>query len=210
MKRDLIQLSKGTVAPEYFFWYNILINCGQMWSAPVLRVKNVDNITLIGMPGSGKSSVGVVLAKALGKDFLDVDLLIQSREGTLLQNILDEQGVEAFLDVESEVIRSVSCKNTVIAPGGSCVCRDDAMEHLKKQGVVVYLRLSCPEVVKRIHNLDSRGIALQPGQTLEDVYNYRAPRYERYADLTVDADGQTLVETVESVKNALSEYAKRI
>lgn len=170
----------------------------------------MDNIILIGMPGSGKSSVGVVLAKALGKDFLDVDLLIQSREGTLLQQILNERGVETFLDVESEVIRSVSCRNTVIAPGGSCVCRDDAMEHLRSLGTVVYLELSYPEVVKRIHNLDSRGIALQPGQTLADVYNYRVPRYERYADITVKANGQTLVETIESVKKALTEYAKRI
>ena len=166
----------------------------------------MDNIILIGMPGSGKSSVGVVLAKALGKDFLDVDLLIQSREGALLQNILDDRGVEAFLDVEGEVIRSVSCRNTVIAPGGSCVCREDAMEHLRDLGTLVYLKLSLPEVVKRIHNLDSRGIALQPGQTLADVYDYRVPRYERYADLTVDADGQTLVETIEVVKRALREH----
>jgi len=167
----------------------------------------MDNIILIGMPGSGKSSVGVVLAKALGKDFLDVDLLIQSRESALLQQILNERGVEAFLDVESEVIRSVTCANTVIAPGGSCVCRDDAMEYLRSLGTVVYLELSYPEVVKRIHNLDSRGIALQPGQTLADVYNYRVPRYERYADITIDADGQSLVETIESVKQALAQYA---
>lgn len=166
-------------------------------------MKIVDNIILIGMPGSGKSSVGVVLAKALGMDFLDVDLLIQSREGALLQEILDSRGVEAFLDVESEAIRSVSCKRTVIAPGGSCVCRDDAMEHLCRLGTVVYLRLSLPEVVSRIHNLDSRGIALQPGQTLADVYDYRTPRYERYADITVNADGQSLVQTIEAVKQAL-------
>ena len=152
------------------------------------------------MPGSGKSSVGVVLAKALGLDFLDVDLLIQSREGALLQDILDSRGVEAFLDVESEAIRSVSCHRTVVAPGGSCVCRDDAMEHLRSLGTVVYLRLSLPEVMSRIHNLDSRGIALQPGQTLADVYDYRTPRYERYADIAVDADGQSLVQTVEAVK----------
>ena len=164
----------------------------------------MDNIILIGMPGSGKSSVGVVLAKALGKDFLDVDLLIQSREGALLQQILNERGVEAFLDVEGDVIHSVSCSNTVIAPGGSCICRDYAMEHLRSLGTVVYLELSYPEVVKRIHNLDSRGIALQPGQTLKDVYDYRVPRYERYADLTVHADGQSLVETIEAVKEALS------
>ncbi len=163
----------------------------------------MDNIILIGMPGSGKSSVGVVLAKALGKGFVDVDLMIQAREGVLLQQILDERGTEAFLDVESEVIRTVFCANSVIAPGGSCVCRHDAMEHLRKLGTVVYLKLSLPEVVSRIHNLDSRGIALQPGQTLKDVYDYRAPLYERYAHLTVDADGQSLAETVEAVKQLI-------
>ncbi len=193
------------VAPENFFWYNMMIYYGQVLPVQVSGVRIVDNIILIGMPGSGKSSVGVVLAKALGLDFLDVDLLIQSREGALLQNILDSRGVEAFLDVESEAIRSVSCKRTVIAPGGSCVCRDDAMEHLRSLGTLVYLKLSYPEVVKRIHNLDSRGIALQPGQILADVYDYRTPRYERYADLTVDADGQSLVETIETVKRALRE-----
>lgn len=163
----------------------------------------MDNIILIGMPGSGKSSVGVVLAKAMGMDFLDVDLLIQSREGALLQDILDTRGVETFLDVEGDAICSVSCCRTVIAPGGSCVCRHDAMEHLCKLGTVVYLKLSLPEVVSRIHNLDSRGIALQPGQTLEDVYNFRTPLYERYAHLTVEADGQTLAETVEAVKRLI-------
>lgn len=165
----------------------------------------VDNIILIGMPGSGKSSVGVVLAKALGYDFLDVDLLIQSREGALLQEILNTRGVEPFLDCEGEAIRSVDCRRTVIAPGGSCVCRADAMEHLRALGTVVYLRLSLPEVEGRIHNLATRGIALQPGQTIADVYDYRTPLYERYAHITVDADGQTLSETVAAVQAALTE-----
>lgn len=164
----------------------------------------LDNIILIGMPGSGKSSAGVVLAKVLGMDFLDVDLLIQSREGALLQQILNDRGVEAFLDAEGEAIRSVNCVRTVIAPGGSCVCREDAMEHLRSLGTVVYLKLSLPEVAGRIHNLDSRGIALQPGQTLADVYDYRAPLYEKYAHITVEADGQSLAETVEAVKLALA------
>ncbi len=165
----------------------------------------MDNIILIGMPGSGKSSVGVVLAKALGKDFLDVDLVIQAREKALLQDILNERGVEAFLDVESAAVRSVDCENTVVAPGGSCVCRGEAMEHLRRLGTVVYLKLSLGEVEGRIHNLATRGIALQPGQTIADVYNYRAPLYERYAHITVEADGQSLAQTVEAVKGALLE-----
>lgn len=164
----------------------------------------MDNIILIGMPGSGKSSVGVVLAKALGYGFVDADLLIQEREGALLQDIIDTRGVEAFLDVEGEVISAIRCSRAVIAPGGSCVCRGSATEHLRELGTVVYLKLSYDEVVGRIHNLDSRGIALRPGQTLRDVYDYRTPLYEKYAHLTVEADGQSLVGTVEAVKEALS------
>ena len=113
----------------------------------------MDNIILIGMPGSGKSSVGIVLAKAMGYDFLDADLLIQSREGALLQEILNERGVEVFLDLESEVISSIQCRRTVIAPGGSCVCRKAAMQHLQSLGTVVYLKLSYEEMENRIHNL---------------------------------------------------------
>ena len=120
----------------------------------------MDNIILIGMPGSGKSSVGVVLAKALGYGFVDVDLVIQEREGALLQEILDRRGMEAFLDAESRAIRSVACRRTVIAPGGSCVCRERAMAHLQGLGTVVYLALSLEEVEGRIHNLATRGIAL--------------------------------------------------
>lgn len=169
----------------------------------------MDNVILIGMPGSGKSSAGVVLAKALGMRFLDADLLIQEREGALLQEILNERGVEAFLDLEGEVLSSIRCRGTVIAPGGSCVCRREAMEHLRALGTVVYLQLTYPEVERRIHNLSSRGIALQPGQTLRDVYEYRVPLYERYAHFTVRADGQTLTETVEAVKAALAAFQQK-
>lgn len=166
----------------------------------------LDNVILIGMPGSGKSSVGVVLAKALGYRFVDADLLIQEQEGALLQDILNEKGVEKFLDIEGDVLASIQCEHTVVAPGGSCICRDYAMEHLRELGTVVYLQLTYPEVERRIHNLASRGIALQPGQTLRDVYDYRVPLYERYAHITVRADGQTLAETVEAVKQALAAY----
>ena len=170
----------------------------------VSGVMGLDNIILIGMPGSGKSSVGVVLAKAMGYGFVDGDLLIQQREGALLQDILDSRGVEAFLDLEGEVLSSLACSRCVIAPGGSCVCREGAMAHLRSLGTVVYLSLSLAEVEGRIHNLDSRGIALQPGQTLADVYACRAPLYEKYAHLTVETGGQSLAQTVMAVKEALS------
>lgn len=164
----------------------------------------MDNLILIGMPGSGKSTVGVVLAKALGLRFLDVDLLIQEREGALLQELIDQRGVERFLDLERDAILSLDCRGTVVAPGGSCVCREESIAGLRRLGTVVYLQLPLEDVAGRIHNLASRGIALAPGQTLADVYRIRVPLYERCAHITIPAGGQSLAETVEAVKQALA------
>ena len=164
----------------------------------------MDNMILIGMPGSGKSTVSVVLAKALGMGFLDVDLLIQEREGTLLQQLIDRQGVERFLELERDAILSLNCRGTVVAPGGSCVCREEAIAHMRRLGTVVYLELPLAEVAGRIRNQSSRGIALSPGQTLADLYQYRVPLYQRCAHITVPAGGQSLAETVENVKRALA------
>ena len=162
----------------------------------------MDNIILIGMPGSGKSTGGVVLAKAMGMRFVDVDLLIQEREGALLQELIDRRGVERFLDLERDAICSLNCQGAVIAPGGSCVCREESIAHMRQLGTVVYLQLSLKDVAGRIHNMASRGIALAPGQTLADVYRYRVPLYERCAHITVPVRGQGLTETVEAVKEA--------
>lgn len=164
----------------------------------------MDNLILIGMPGSGKSTVGVVLAKALGLRFLDVDLVIQEREGALLQELIDGWGVEAFLDLERDAILSLDCRGTVVAPGGSCVCREESIAQMRRLGTVVYLQLPLEDVAGRIHNLASRGIALLPGQTLADVYQHRAPLYEKCAHITVPTRGQSLGETVEAVRNALA------
>ena len=162
------------------------------------------NVVLIGMPGSGKSTVGVLLAKALGYDFLDVDLVIQKREHALLQDILDRRGLDAFLQAEEDAVCSVSCENTVIAPGGSAVCREKAARHLKSLGPVVYLKVPLAELSGRIQNLSTRGIAMEPGQTLADVYAAREPLYRRYADLTVDVgEGRGLEETVAAVLQGL-------
>ena len=162
----------------------------------------MDNLILIGMPGSGKSTVGVVLAKALGLRFLDVDLLIQEREGALLQELIDQRGVER------DAILSLDCRGTVIAPGGSCVCREASIAHMRELGTAVYLRLSLEEITGRIRNLSTRGIALAPGQTLADVYQYRVPLYEKCAHITVPCGGQSLTETVEAVKQALARSAE--
>ena len=166
----------------------------------------MDNIILIGMPGSGKSSVGVVLAKALGYDFVDVDLLIQQRHGALLQQLLDRNGVDWFLDAEREEICALDCTHTVVAPGGSCISREEAISAMRALGTVVYLELTLEEVEGRIHNLDSRGIALSPGQTLADLYAYRTPLYQRCAHITVPVRHQSLAETVQAVKLALENH----
>ena len=163
----------------------------------------MQNIILIGMPGSGKSTVGVLLAKALGLDFIDTDLTLQQREGALLQDIINDRGTEVFLDLEQAAICSVQCKNSVISPGGSCVCRERSMAHLKELGRIVYLRLPLEELEARLNNISTRGIAMEPGQTLRDLYDYRTPLYERWADVVVDSAGQSLEETVAATLRAL-------
>ena len=163
----------------------------------------MDNIILIGMPGAGKSTVGVLLAKTLGYAFLDTDLVIQQREGALLQPLVDSLGVEAFLDVEADAICSVECRGTVIAPGGSAVCRERAMSHLRALGRIVYLHLPLEELERRLSNISTRGIAMAPGETLPDLFARRAPLYRNYADLTVDVGRQSLEETVALVLRAL-------
>ena len=163
-------------------------------------------VTLIGMPGSGKSTVGVLLAKALGFDFLDTDLLLQRREGMYLQDILERRGIEAFLDAEEAAVRSLTCQNTVIAPGGSVVCRRGAMEHLRALGPVLYLRVPLPELERRVNNITTRGIAMAPGQTLGDVYARRAPLYEQYAGAVVEVAPRAALEnTVAAVCVRLNE-----
>ncbi len=164
------------------------------------------NVTLIGMPGSGKSTVGVLLAKFLGYGFLDVDLVIQQQQGALLQDILDRRGVAAFLDAEEAAVLGLQCDDTVIAPGGSAVCRERSALHLKELGPVVYLHVELEELQRRIQNMSTRGIAMEPGQTLADVMAYRAPLYDKYADITVDCPaGQSLAQTAQVVLERLRE-----
>ena len=169
----------------------------------------MENVVLVGMPGSGKSTVGVLLAKALGFGFLDVDLVIQQQEDALLQDIIDTRGVDYFLRAEEDAVCSVRCRHHVISPGGSAVCREDAALHLKDLGPVVYLRVPLEELARRIHNMSSRGIAMEPGQTLSDVMAHRAPLYERYADLIVDCpEGQSLEQTLCLVADGLKTLAQ--
>ena len=148
--------------------------------------KRKQNLILIGMPTAGKSTVGVVLAKMLGYDYIDTDLLIQKREGCRLEETIAAKGDEAFLDIEANVCTELEANHAVIATGGSVIYRARAMEHLKSLGRVIYLKISLETLKERLRDARSRGVVLKAGQTLESLYFERTPLYERYADLIVE------------------------
>lgn len=158
------------------------------------------NITLIGMPASGKSMVGVLLAKRLGYSFVDVDILIQEKEKRLLKEIIAQEGLNGFLEVENRINRQLQVERSVIAPGGSVIYGKEAMEHLKTISTVVYLKLSYEDVEKRLGNLVDRGVALKDGMTLLDLYRERVPYYERYADITIEEAGKTAGDVVDELR----------
>ena len=146
----------------------------------------MENITLIGMPGAGKSTVGIVLAKVLGYDFVDTDLLIQKEENRLLWQIMRDEGIEGFNRIEERVNSTVTAEHSVISPGGSVVYSDRSMKHLRDISTVIYLKVNCQTLARRLGDLKKRGVVLKPGQTLQDLYKERIPLYEKYAHLTVD------------------------
>ena len=154
----------------------------------------MNNVTLIGMPGSGKSTIGVILAKALRYEFLDSDLLIQKQEKRKLSEI-----IERFKEIENRVNADIHVTDTVIAPGGSVIYCEEAMEHLKSIGKVVYLKLSLESLSKRLGNLKGRGVLLKEGQSLKDLYEERVPLYEKYADITIDEEGKDLDESLRAI-----------
>lgn len=159
----------------------------------------MNNVTLIGMPGSGKSTIGVILAKALGYQFLDTDLVIQKQEKRNLSQIIAQEGPERFKEIENKVNASVDVTETVIAPGGSVIYCEEAMKHLRSIGKVVYLKISLESLSKRLGNLRGRGVLLKEGQTLKDLYEERVPLYEKYADIVVDEEGKDLEESLAAV-----------
>ncbi|MCD8037840.1 MAG: shikimate kinase [Lachnospiraceae bacterium] len=161
------------------------------------------SIVLIGMPGVGKSTIGVVLAKNLGISFIDSDLVIQEREEKKLYELIEEHGLEGFLDIEGAVNASLNPKAAVIATGGSAVYRDAAMRHLSEIGVICYLQLSCESIAERLGDLTERGVALKDGKDLAQLYAERVPLYEKYANMTVDCENKNIREIV-------FEIAKRI
>lgn len=162
------------------------------------------NVTLIGMPGAGKSTVGVVLAKILGFEFLDSDLLIQAREGKLLWQLIEENGIEGFWKIEERVNASIDTEETVIATGGSVIYGEKAMEHLREISTIVYLKLAYDKLESRLGDLTKRGVTLPSGWTLRDLYNERTPLYEKYAHIEFDCDKGDIRDTAIELARVLN------
>ncbi|MCI5944156.1 MAG: shikimate kinase [Eubacterium sp.] len=154
------------------------------------------NIILIGMPGVGKSTIGVILAKEIGYQFIDADLLIQRQEGRLLKDIIASEGVDGFIEIENKVNAAVDATEAVIATGGSAVYGKEAMEHYKQTGTIVYLKCPYRILRKRLGDLKGRGVVLKDGQTLRDIYEERSRLYEKYADIIVDENKKGIEETL--------------
>ena len=159
------------------------------------------NIVFIGMPGAGKSTIGVVIAKIFGYDFVDSDLLIQNQEGDILEHLIEKHGIEGFLQIENQV-------NRVISTGGSvCYC-DEALKHMSEHGVIVYIKTDYESLHQRLGDLHQRGVVIRNGSTLLDLYNERTPLYEKYADVVADVSGCRIEKAIDKIKNLLKACAK--
>ncbi len=164
---------------------------------------NRDNIILIGMPTSGKSTVGVILAKILGYSFIDADIVIQEKDGRKLSKIIEDEGVEGFVEIENRINSEIEASRTVIATGGSVVYGKEAMEHYRSIGRIVYLKVSFDTLKKRLHHARQRGVVMKQGQTLESLFEERRVLYERYADITVDEGDDTLEDVIGTLAELL-------
>jgi shikimate kinase len=167
-----------------------------------------NNIVLIGMPGAGKSTVGILLSKEVGLDFIDTDVAIQVREGQTLQTILDERGYIKLRDIEQEVILGLALENTVIATGGSAVYGAQAMRHLGEQGVIVFIDVVIEQLMRRVNNIDGRGVARKPGQGFEDLFLERRVLYEQYADIQIPVDDESTAQVLAMIVMALEKHSK--
>lgn len=159
----------------------------------------MNNIILIGMPGAGKSTVGVVLAKNMGYKFIDSDIVIQEKYGMLLHQIIEKYGTNGFNDIENKVNSELTADNSIIATGGSVVYGKEAMEHLKSIGTVIYLKLPYTSIKRRLGDLNKRGVSLEKGETLKTLYEKRIPLYEKYADITIDCNKKSIRSIVHEI-----------
>lgn len=164
---------------------------------------NKDNVVFIGMPSVGKSTVGIVVAKLMGYDFIDTDLLIQKQEKRLLKDIIADEGRAGFLAIENKLNSNLEASHSIISPGGSAIYGKEAMEHFKEIAKIVYLKVSFEEINRRVGDPVKRGVVLRPGQTLEDLYIERTALFEQYADIVIDEENKNMEETVVAVLEAL-------
>ncbi len=160
------------------------------------------NIILIGMPSCGKSTIGVILAKTIGYSFTDTDLIIQDKYKKLLIDIINEKGMEKFLSIENDILCDLDIENTVIATGGSAIYSQEGINNLKRNGKIVYLKHRFEVIKSRLTNISTRGVIMRENQSLQQLFEERIPLYEKYADITIEADGLTLEQTVEAIMNA--------
>lgn len=158
-----------------------------------------NNIILIGMPGAGKSTVGVILAKTLGKVFVDTDILLQNKHKLLLQNIIKRNGINTFIKTEGDLVKSLRCHDSVIATGGSVVLCAEAMSHLQSIGTIIYLQLSLGALIKRIKNIETRGIVKTDNQSLDDIYEIRTPLYEGQADIIIKCNNKDVEQIIKEI-----------
>ncbi|MCR5619453.1 MAG: shikimate kinase [Lachnospiraceae bacterium] len=171
-----------------------------------MSVRQYENIVLIGMPGVGKSTAGVIAAKQLGLRFEDSDILIQHREKKLLSRIIEENGIDGFLSIENDVLKGINDKGLLIATGGSAVYSSEAMEKLRKNCLIIYLHLDLKDLSLRLSDLKHRGVVLRNGQTLNDIYDERVPLYRKYADIEINETGLDIEETVALICERVSIY----
>ena len=169
-------------------------------------MREYKNIVLIGMPGVGKSTAGVIAAKNLGLRFIDTDLLIQTREKRLLKQIIADEGIDGFLGIENDVIKGINDTGCVIATGGSAIYGTEAMDHLRENAFIIYLHLNFEDLEKRLGDLDNRGVVLRPGQNLKDIFYERLKLYSEYADEEIDETGLTIEQTVTKICKRVSIY----
>ncbi len=164
------------------------------------------NIVLIGMPGAGKSTIGVILAKMLGFTFTDTDIVIQNKTKKLLSEIIEEKGPDGFLKIENDILSGIKSKKSIIATGGSAVFGADAMKNLKSNGIFVYLYLPYEKIAARLSDIKNRGVVFKSGETLYDIYTERKPLYEKYADIIIDETGLGIEETIGETIKKIGKY----